>query len=243
MLMKLYTLKKEKKYKKLIMKIKSIIHHKQKNKLIELQILKSKMYKIYLEKKKIETNKINLQFKKIAHIIYEYHINNKTILFINFPPKFEKNLLLFKKSIKHIFLSKENWINGFLNNKFVDINFNKVKSNIKKKNNFFDLIVIFNPKDNIMSEKYNSSIPTIIVTDEVFKHNNSPLFKQSYKILGYFKFLEEQINNNFFFSIIQSIIKKKRIQNHTINANFKLAIKKKKFKKYMYKNARYKKKF
>lgn len=221
------------------MKIKSIIS-KPKNKLIELQILKSKIYKNY-KKKKIEHSAIKLYLKKIANIIYEYHINNKTILFINLPPKLEKSTLTLNKNIKHIFLSKENWINGVLMNKSVSINSKLIqtanKSKFKsKKNFFFDLIVIFNPTNiDLFSENYNSNIPTILITDELF-NKNSQLFEQSYKILGYFKFIEEQINNNFFFSILQSIFKqsiiKKKLQKYK-NVNNKLARKKKKsFKKY-----------
>ena len=197
------------------MKIKSITN-KHKNKLIELQILKSKVYKTTI-KKKFENNAIKLYLKKIANIIYEYHINNKTILFINFPSKLEKNMLSLKKNIKHIFLSKENWINGFLMNKSVNKNSNKSKLKISSSKNFFDLIVIFNPTNiDLFSKNYNSNIPTILITDELF-NQNSQLFKQSYKILGYFKFIEEQINNNFFFSILQSIFKQSTIKKKLNN--------------------------
>lgn len=217
------------------MKIKSITN-KHKNKLIELQILKSKVYKTTI-KKKFENNAIKLYLKKIANIIYEYHINNKTILFINFPSKLEKNMLSLKKNIKHIFLSKENWINGFLMNKSVNKNSNKSKLKISSSKNFFDLIVIFNPTNiDLFSKNYNSNIPTILITDELF-NQNSQLFKQSYKILGYFKFIEEQINNNFFFSILQSIFKQSTIKKKTQqykSINNRLSIKKRNFKRYSY---------
>lgn len=222
------------------MKIKPIIS-KNKNKLIELQILKSKIYKTSTEKKKIENSKIKLYLKKIVHIIYEYHISNKTILFVNFPPKLENSMISLKKDIKHIFISKENWINGFLTNKSVNIysqliqNSDNSKSKISSKKNYFDLIIIFNPTNNyIFNESYNSFIPTILITDKLFNHK-APLLKQSYKILGYLKFIEEQINNNFFFSILQAILKqaiiKKKSQQYR-NSNQKLML-----KKYLYKNS------
>jgi hypothetical protein len=218
------------------MKIKPrILGHK--NKLIELQILKSKIYKIPINKKKIENSKIKLYFKKIAHIIYEYHISNKTILFVNFPSKLENNIISLRKTTKHIFISKENWVNGFLTNKSVNM-YSKLIPNYNKKNFvFFDLIVIFNPTNNhIFNESYNSYIPTILITDELF-NRQLPLLKQSYKILGYLKFIEEQINNNFFFSLLQSILKQATIKKKTQqyrNANHKLILKRKKrnFKKY-----------
>lgn len=226
------------------MKIKSNIY-KHKNKLIELQILKSKIYKIS-KKKKIENNKIKIYLKKFAQIIYEYHINNKTILFVNFPSKFENNLILLNKNIKHIFISKDNWINGFLTNKSTNIysrlikNFNESK--ISNKIFFFDLIVIFNPTNNhIFNESYNSYTPTIVISDELI-NNKIPLLKQSYKILGYFKFIEEQINNNFFFSILQAIFKqailKKKTQQYR-NTNYKFKLAKKKSRQYKTANYTY----
>ena len=87
------------------MKIK-FISNKNKNKLIELQVLKSKIYKTNVEIKKIEYSRIKLYLKKVAHIIYEYHINNKTILFINFPSKLENKIIALKKEIKHNFSLK-----------------------------------------------------------------------------------------------------------------------------------------
>ena len=250
MTMKLLILKKAKKFNKnkLIMKIKSIIS-KHKNKLIELQILKFKIYKNNIEKKKIEHNKIKLYFKKIAHIIYEYHINNKVILFVNFPSELENNINSLKKNIKHIFISKENLVNGFLTNKSVDIYSKLIQSSkeskFSNKKKFFDLIVIFNPNDDyVLNESYKLHIPTIFITNELL-NNVTILSKQSYKIIGCLKFIEEQINNNFLFSILQAIFKqaviRKKIKQHQ-NRNNKFSLKKKKiFKKYKHKNYIYKK--
>lgn len=214
------------------MKIKPIIS-KHKNKLIELQILKSKIYKTF-NKKKIENNKIKLYFKKVAHVIYEYHINNKTILFANVPKNVEKNIIELKKNIKHVFISEENWTNGLLTNKSINtcnqLIKNSEKSKFTNKKTFFDLLVLFNPtNNNILNESYNLHIPTILITDFLF-NNNVSLYKQSYKILGHFKFIEEQINNNFFLSFLQAILKhgdiKKNAQNYK-NISNKLIKKKK----------------
>jgi len=211
------------------MKIKPIISQ-HKNKLLELQILKSKIYK-NISKKKIENEKIKLHFKKVAHIIYEYHIHNKIILFANFPTRIEKNIIKLNTNIKHIFISEKNWTNGFLSNKSVNTCNQLIKNSTTKFNNkksFFDLLVIFNPtNNNIINESYNLYIPTILITDSIFDQNIS-LFKQSYKILGHFKFIEEQINNNFFLSIIQAIFKNgiiKKTQQYK-NINKKLLKKK-----------------
>lgn len=228
------------------MKIKPIISQ-HKNKLLELQILKSKIYK-NTRNNKIENEKIKLHFKKVAHIIYEYHINNKTILFANFPTKIEKNIMELNKNIKHVFISEEKWTNGFLTNKSIN-NCNQLITNsatkFTNKNFFFDLLVIFNPTSNdIFNESYNLYIPTILITDSLFNKKIS-LLKQSYKILGHFKFIEEQINNNFFLSILQAIFKNRGIKQkiqQSKNISKKL-IKKNKwsFYKNSYNNKRYKK--
>lgn len=217
------------------MKIKSIVS-KNKNKLVELQILKSKIYKT-LTKKKIENNKIKLYLKKVLHIIYEYHINNKTILFANFPLKLEKNLTEFKKNIKHIFISEKNWTSGLLTNKSVNMchqliqNSNNSKITLTNKKKVFDLLVIFNPTTNqIFSESYNLYIPTVLITESLF-NTRVFLLKQSYKILGNFKFVEEQINNNFFLSMLKAIFKHSTVKKKTQiyrSINKKLLKKKKK---------------
>jgi hypothetical protein len=220
------------------MKIKKITPIAQ-NKLVNLQLLKSKIYKIPSSKKNIKRSNIKLYIKKLAHIIYEYHINNKTILFINFPPKLVNKLNLLKKKIKHVFISKENWINGFIsNNKSIDIPYkliqNVQKNSTTNQKQFFDLIVVFNPKSaTILTEISNSTIPTITITENL-TYTRTPLLKQSYKIWGNFEFIEEQINNNFFFSILYSIFKqsilKKTINISTYKKNFFFKPNNKKFK-------------
>ena len=79
------------------MKIKGI---KTDNRLILFQIIKSKMYK-----KEVKYHNTKLNFKKAAKIIYEYHVNDKSILFFNFPGIVQKeiNLLIDKTTYKFLF--------------------------------------------------------------------------------------------------------------------------------------------
>lgn len=185
------------------MKIKNI-NLEYKTKLIKLQILKSKIYKTTeTTTKKIEISKIKLYLKKISHIIYEYHINNKTILFINFTPNLIDKLDKLKKNTKHKFLNKENLTNGFITNESKINNIQKLKFK-----NIFDLIVINNStNNNILIESSTLYIPTITITKDLMP-NKLFLLKQSYPIIGNFEFTEEQTNNNFFSSLFYAIFKK-----------------------------------
>src|SRR5210317_2111484 len=100
------------------MKIKQV-KPKYKNKLIKLQILKSQIYRkdIYLKfNQKIDKNKIQLYIKKIIHIIYEFHVNNKRILFLNFPKQIEKKITKNLTENQHIFVANENLLNGIIIN-------------------------------------------------------------------------------------------------------------------------------
>ena len=81
------------------MKVKSI---KTNNRLILFQIVKSKIYK-----KEVKYHNTKLYLKKIAKIIYEYHINNKSILFLNFPNIIQKEVNLLINKTKHYCFTNE----------------------------------------------------------------------------------------------------------------------------------------
>lgn len=202
------------------MKIKKINISYQ-NKLTKLQLLKSRIYKKTKNSKlknKIEINKTQIYLKKIIHIIYEFHINNKRILFLNFPKNFEKKINKYLRKNQHIFINNENFINGILSNqkinfqqsgklqKFIRSN-SRIKVPIKK---LINLIVIFNPVSSLNSDKtlFISQIPTITI-NENFNNNQN---YQNYKLIGNFKFIEKQINNNIFFSILKAILKNKIVK-------------------------------
>lgn len=215
------------------MKIKKIkLNYK--NKLTELQILKSRIYKKN-DELKIDTNKIQLYLKKVIRIIYEFHITNKRILFLNFPKKFEKKITGNLKKNQHMFINNDNFLNGIISNQKISLQqLNQlqkfIKSNSKTKipiKKFIDLIVIFNPGFELNSDKklYVSQIPTITINESL---NNNLNLKQNYKLIGNFKFIEKQINNNLFLSIIKVILRNtvfKKQNNNFYKQNIKKAIK------------------
>lgn len=90
------------------MKIENI---KIKNRLVLFQIVKSKIYK-----KEVKYYEVKLYLKKIAKIIYEYHVNNKSILFLNFPDIIQKEINILINNTKHHCFANEHWYNGILTN-------------------------------------------------------------------------------------------------------------------------------
>ena len=65
-------------------------------KLIKFEIIKSKIVSNYFSKFQFKENlnKIEIYFKKALSLIFQYHINNKKILFIGIPKETSQN---FKK--------------------------------------------------------------------------------------------------------------------------------------------------
>ena len=92
---------------------------------------------------------------------------------------------------KHIFTSNENFIK-------------KIKSELKR---LVDLIVVFNPNSDKFS--YFFSIPTVIIQ----KNTTSD---KSYRVAGYFEFVEKQTNNNLFLSLFKSVLLRKVLKKQRI---------------------------
>jgi len=195
------------------MKIKKIKSYK--TKLLQLQLLK-----LYYRKKsynfKTSLKRLELYLSKISDIIYRYHIANKKILFLGFPKNFKKIL----KKTKHIIVPEYAWSNGMLSNRnqkinktdeFISNNKNtlsnktaKLLFQLRKK---IDLVVIYNldNRNTAIEESYLTRIPVIAFTDK-FKILDK---NKTYASEGLHTFVNEKIlNNNFFFSIIETTLKR-----------------------------------
>ena len=198
------------------MKIKQITNIKYK--LIKLKLIKSQFYKPKT-KKLNKYNKIleqiQIGFKKNLQIIYEYHINNKQILFIGFPMIFNKNL--FKKT-QHLFISNSIWINGILSNKisiFRYLNLKRLKqtknknfrfnnlSNLLELKNKPDLIVFLDQNTNkkILNDVYKTRIPIITFNNKIL--NN----KLTYSVLKN-EYVNQSSFKNLCFLCLYSVFKK-----------------------------------
>lgn len=192
------------------MKLKRINLYK--NKLLKLKLIQTKIYKKnYNNFIKIED--ISSRLKKALHIIYNYHINNKRIVFIGTPLniifKF-KNLL---KTTKHILIPESIWIAGLLTNqetyfkhlaKNPKSNENKTSKILFQLKKNIDLIVVLDYNKEAINEAYLTRTPIISLNSDLNIFNNV----STYKIPGNFKFTNKKIRDMFFYSILTSTLKK-----------------------------------
>ena len=187
------------------MKIKNTT--KNKNKLLKLKIIKTKIYKKNYTFKQLKIEDIEHRLKKGLQIIYKYHINNKRILFISTSSTLEMKIKNLLTNVKHLFISQYFWLNGQISNKqqFLSkkISYNKI-SKLKNKSN---LIVILDKlvDKNIIKESYKAKIPIIFLGDNlnIFETNSS------YKIPGNFMLNRKKLRDNFFLVLLKGIIQKK----------------------------------
>ncbi len=198
------------------MKLKTI--KKRNNELIKLNIVKLKLYKKKQQfNLKFNTKQIELNLKKILQIIYQYHMADKKILFLEFPKTFSHIL----KKTKHTLVPESILYNGFISNRNFDINqhnltekqtkipFNIIKTLLKLKNKI-SLIIVYNYNRNhesTLKESYHSTTPPII---SIFSKTD-PLSdnKITYKIFNSSGCIEEKIaNNHLLVTMIKSVFQK-----------------------------------
>jgi len=205
------------------MKIKKIKNYKYD--LFKLKLIKSKIYKTNLKNQKLDHSlniileQIELHLKKILQIIYEYHVNNKQILFIGVPILLQNKLNTVLKKTKHSLIPEAIWVNGLISNKaaiFRNLNLKRLKNIKKQKYNINnintlltivkkpDLVIVFNRDldSNAITEIYKLRIPIISLNNNL----NFDL-KTTYAVPGDFTTKNQQIPNIFFIALY-SIIKK-----------------------------------
>ena len=202
---------------------------KQKNKLIQLQILKT-----YYNRKSsnFENNlkQIQIHLNKISNIIYKYHLTNKKILFLGLPKDFKKTI----KNTKHLLIPEFAWFNGLLNNRLneksnISLNTFKLLTSLRKK---IDLIVIanFKSKSTAIKESYIARIPVITMNHKLSFSN----YKTTYTAISNYSLINEKMEpNNLFFSIIKATLNKaKKIKKISKIENLKTSKKTKFYKKF-----------
>lgn len=199
------------------MKLKKI--GKLKNKLLQLQILKShnkkKSYDFSTDLRQIE---VDLQ--KISDVIYKYHNTGKRILFAGFPSNFNQIL----KGTKHILIPEFYWFDGILSNRtsFMNSSMKKTSKNIfrlmlklKKK---LDLIVVYNLDKNstAIKEGYLERIPVITFNKRLDVFN----LKTTYNSAGNYDFINEKSeNNSLFFSFMKATLTRAKKVRNSRNSN------------------------
>lgn len=188
------------------MKLKKITNLKYK--LIKFELIKSKILQNNILNPRFEDLEIYL--KKILLIIFQYHLNNKKILFVGISKAIQNNYKNKLKKTKHLFLPNSYWIKGLLTNKITVFKYIKKRVNLftsdKIKNYFLfknkpDLIVLFDVKiqADLLKEAAKLKIPVITLNFDI--KNNKEV---SYQLpVNNFR-----NDNNFLLSLLNSIFKK-----------------------------------
>lgn len=193
--------------------------HKYKHKLLELKLIKTKIYK------KNHSNFIKIsdtinRLRKAMHVIYKFHTNHKRIMFVGSPINLNDKLNKIINNTNHISIPETVWMDGIITNqmscfKYLSINQKTINSKISdilfKTKKKCDLIVILNAYNNknALIEGYISKTPTIVLNIDL----DTKDFRSSYKIPGNFKFTNKKIRNNIFYSILRATLKKANIKN------------------------------
>lgn len=216
------------------MKIKNSTRNK--NKLLKLKLIKTKIYKKNYISTNLKIEDIEYRLKKGLQIIYKYHISGKKILFISSLPTVEITLKNLLKNTKHTFIPEYLWLNGTITNKQILFSNTPKKSlpatssKLKKNNN---LIVVLDKqiKNDIITECNKTKTPIILLGS----HLDIFDIRSSYKIPGNFLLAKKKIRDNFFLALLESTLKKASIHrnlNQKVRSNKqKFRAHKKKFKK------------
>ena len=115
---------------------------------IKFYLLKYQFYK------KVNINKLIIDFKQSLKVIYSYHVQNKKILFIGF--SFNKNI---SNQFSHLFISKNKYTKKVLSNCFLK----------EGENRSFPNLIVFNNyqlvDEKIIKETLKYNIPIVVFGD------------------------------------------------------------------------------
>jgi ribosomal protein S2 len=171
------------------MKLKKILNVK--SKLIKIGLIKSHIVPKHTNKSSLnfKLDQLEVYFKKVLTLIFQYHINRKKILFIGVNRKIQKKLKKKLKKTKHLFFPDSYWIRGLLTNypnflrsfqsKKNSSIFNTIKNRELNKYLLFrkkpHLIVMFNetPQPLILNEAVKLKIPIIALNYEIILNNTT----------------------------------------------------------------------
>lgn len=145
---------------------------------------------------------LDLYYKKALQVIYEYHLNNKQILFVGLVLQDEKKLSKILKKTRHLAISETLLTKSFLSNEVQSA----IKTGPKNKKMAIklkpDLIIFFNnPVDqNLLNEALRFKIPTIVFSN--YNRNSITYFVfNNIKNSNYY-------GSSLFFLILHSIFKR-----------------------------------
>jgi len=192
-------------------------------KLKNIRIKKYKLLRFYLAKYEVYKkdsssfrisdqvlDRLEVSFKKVLFIIYQYHYWNKKILFVGLPYSTDQKFINLLSDSNHTFIPKSVWFKGILGNSG---SMSKNFKNILYYKNFLemerkpDLIVLFNEEnlESLVSEVSKLNIPVIY-----FGRAVKGVEKVTYFVEG--RFFTKKMKD-FYQFLIYSIIKQKTKYN------------------------------
>lgn len=188
-----------------------------KHKLLKLKLIKSKILKKKHFLNDITLENIELKIKKALYLIYLYHLNNKRILFVGNPLNINKELTKFFIKTKHIFIPKSSWIAGVITNQYSSFKshfkqesqINKISKRLLQLKKKGDLIVIIDQQVEMqtLNESYIAKLPVISINNNLTSFDE----KSNYKIPTNLVSSKNKINNNLFYSLLLTTLKKAQL--------------------------------
>lgn len=206
------------------MKIKTL--KKFKTKLLTFKLLKTRLYKYNNDLNYSRVKDTEIRLKQIFHILYKFHVTNKKILFLGNSNNINNPIKQFLQTKQHIFLPESVWMNGIFTNPKTSFKHLKQQYALTNSKSLklllslrtqIDLVVNLNEQHNIKSLNESSlkRIP-IISLNSIYSIFNLNL--SAYKIPDDPNVVEKPSQENFFFLLLHSLLKraeilrKKRIQ-------------------------------
>jgi ribosomal protein S2 len=200
--------------------------------LLELYLIKSKTYEHKQGNKNNLTNLLgpNLNqslsdFKIILRIIFNFHKNNKSILFIGLPRELESRV---NSLTNHVAISNDFNLQGILSNSFSNLSNKKIdQPGLKVPQKYLnwlpkisrkpDLIVVLNSSgvENLMKESFIAKIP--LVNFDISNSQKRRLQSDTYNMNCNADLINK--NNNIFFICLNFLFKKFKHTKH--NTRFK----------------------
>ena len=181
--------------------------------LLKLQIYSDKPFFDVVSLSNNTLEQIEVYFKQVLKVVYEYHVWQFKILFIGFPVISNIKQVKLLYLTNHSFITEKSWINGIFRNRLSILTYIKLAQSLSFSKSIKllltvktkpHLVVVFNQniENNLINEFYKTGIPVIY-----FNWDYLNKFKITYKTLGSFNFVEKNVKLTFFF-LFYSILKK-----------------------------------
>lgn len=188
--------------------------------LLKLQIYSNKTFLSTSSLSEIALEQLEVYFKQVLKIIFEYHVNHFKILFIGFPFVAKLKQAKFVHFTNHNFILENSWVSGLFRNRLSILTYLNLMQSQKFSKNIKlllsiktkpHLVVIFDQKveANVIQEFYKTGIPILS-----FNSNFLQTVTTVYSTFGNFNFDKKNIKMTCFF-LLYSLLKKTPLSKKT----------------------------